>query len=85
MPSHNTQKYDSKLAALRTFIHMQKVRTKVQPIAEILKMYCFCSLWACPDMPGHTHPKYDNQPIALMDLSSHVKKQDNSSTHCRDI
>ena len=35
MPGHNTQKYDNKLTALRTFIHIKKVKTKAKPIAEL--------------------------------------------------
>ena len=72
MPGHNTQKCDSKLAALWNFIHMQKVETRAQPIAEILKMYYFGTLWACLDIPDHALQKYENQYAALVDLYSHA-------------
>ena len=47
----------------------------MQLIAEILKICYFVSLWACPAKPGHAHPKYDNQPLALMGLYPHAKNQ----------
>ena len=37
----------------------KKMKTIAQPIAEIYAISNFDSLWACRDMPGHTHLKYD--------------------------
>ena len=51
-------------------------------ILEILKIDYFSTLWACPGVPGHAHPKYDNLLAALMELYLLAKSQNNNLRHC---
>jgi len=67
---------------LWTSTYMRKIKTIARIIAEIFKICYFSTLWACQGMPGHVHPKYGNQPVALMDLYSQTNNQNNSSSHC---
>ena len=55
-----TQNMTMNLQLSQNFTYMQKIKTTAYVIVEILKICHFGTLWACPGVPGNTHPKYDN-------------------------
>ena len=64
---------------------MQNINVITQQCPKILILSHFGTLWACPNMPGHTHQKYEDYFEALIEQQLQAKYQYNNSIMSKDM